>query len=230
MRRRALLFALLALAACGTPIDGATVTRGDIAGDPYVAVTPDAPTGKPTVIYLHGATTTEEQALDADHYPGIARIVEQLAQAGFPVLAIRAGGDQWGNQTAVARIAAAVDGDVVLLGSSMGALNALAYASTHPVRCVVGLVPVPDPAVVLDARPDLADSINAAGPPVDLDVEGLRFAAWYGADDDIVPPSAVEDLVGRIGPTAAATRVPGDHNGALDHVPAGDVVDFISTC
>lgn len=260
MRRILLLFAgLLLIASCTktdpnalTAPDGTTLSTGTIAGDPYLALVPTGYVAgsKRVVIYLHGATQTEAQVVNTETYPGLANIIATVARAGYPVLAIRDGGDQWGNADARSKVAAArtwaqtnlgaAPGKAIIIGGSMGGANAITYAAgaMGDVACVAGLVPVSDLGEMVARNPsNLAASITKASPDQDPTVlakdgklTGLKYRAWYGKSDEIVPAATVTKVVDAIGPTAAAIGVDGDHNGAVDHIPPADVAAFLATC
>lgn len=209
------------------------------------------------IIYCHGAIQTEAQMIDATNYPGLVSIMRAIADAGFPVLGIYAGGDQWGNATGKARVTDGVTylqgtlgakaGKVALIGGSMGGLTILNWAKDNlaSVACAVGIVPVSDVSdMVTNNRGSLAASINTAystwneatmGATYNphtyaaSGLAGLRYKCWYGASDTIVIPSTVTDVVSAIGATATGVSVAGDHTTALNNIPPADVVSFLNT-
>lgn len=208
------------------------------------------------VLFMHGATNTETQMIDNTNYPSLRAILAAVAQAGYPVLGVYAGGDQWGNATAQARMddaktylqgtVGAKTGSVVLIGGSMGGLACQNWAKAHAATtaCIVGLVPVSDLNDIKTAnRGGLAASVNTAygGSYVEATygatynphtyaatgLAGIPYKAWYGASDTIVLPATVTDVCTAAGASATAVSVTGGHDTALDNIPPADVVSFI---
>lgn len=112
-------------------------------------------TNKLGVVVVHGRGALFEQFVTP---PYAERIVYALADAGYPVMVIDAGGtDTWGNdaaQTALGNAIARMQGAAVgaglsgvhLLGFSMGGLLILNYARSHAssIRSLVAICPVVD--------------------------------------------------------------------------------------
>lgn len=237
---------LVALAASCSSGGGTVAARGETpSGASWTALTPDDATGTP-VIYLHGATQHDDQIIDDENYPFVADLGERLVEAGHPVLAVDQG-DTWGNAAALAVISEAADRfevPVVVIGGSMGGGAALSWAAAEPERvaCVAGIVPVSDlRQIVADNPSNLAVSVEGAHPdgvsesnPLELAeggrLDGLRYRAWFGTDDEVVDPATVEAVAAAIGVTASAVPVGGGHDTALDSIDVGDVVDFVEGC
>lgn len=205
-------------------------------------------------IYLHGATKDETQMVDGSA-DSVRPVVAGLAAAGHPVLGVYAGGDLWGNATALARITEAIaflqaadigakTGPVVLIGASMGGVAAQNYAKGHhsSVICMVGLIPVSDlNDIRSNNRGGLAGSIDAAYPATYVEathgatsnphtyaatgLAGVHYRAYYSTSDPIVIPSTVTETVSLIGPTAAAVPMSGGHD--VTNLPADDVIDYV---
>lgn len=209
----------------------------------------------PGIIYLHGATQNETQMIDNTNAAGLVALLATIGSAGWPILGVYAGGDQWGNATGQARIddaktylqgaLGAKAGGVALIGASMGGLSILNWAKNHlsSVLCAVGLVPVSDVSdMVTNNRQSLAGSINTAygtwnegtmGASYNphtyaaSGLAGLRYKAWYGASDTTVIPATVTDVVASIGATATGVSVAGDHNSTIGLIPTADVITFL---
>lgn len=209
------------------------------------------------ILYLHGATQNETQMIDATNYSALTTMLRTIADAGWPILGIYAGGDKWGNSTGKARVTDGVTylqgtigakaGKVALIGGSMGGLTILNWAKDNlsSVACAVGLVPVSDVSdMVTNNRGSLAASINSAYSTwneatmgatynphtyASTGLTGLRYKAWYGASDTVVISSTVTDVVTAIGATASGVSVTGDHNSAVGNIPVTDVVSFLQT-
>lgn len=110
------------------------------------------------VIFCHGVNSDATAAWTPATNPNLMDLMAQIAEAGYPVLSVDAGGAAtWGNDTAIARVGtartylqgAAVGakaGKVLLIGVSMGALNCFAYAGANAVNvaALVGFIPVSD--------------------------------------------------------------------------------------
>lgn len=143
-------------------------------------------------LYFHVAGATASTFMDST-LTGELHLIAAIAKQ-YPVLSIDAGGQSWGNATALARAAdgqtrlqgtpitpngpyGAKAGKIILIGSSMGAQLALNYAKANPtlVACVVGIIPVVDVQdIVTNNRAGLAASVNAA-------YGGAYSNATYGA-------------------------------------------------
>lgn len=104
------------------------------------------------VVLLHGATAPNQFA---DHTRwGSARIPARLAEAGIPCIAGQMGGDTYANDTALARVDAAItqlatladipSSKVHLIGVSMGAAVGVRYAATNPTKVAsfTGIIPL----------------------------------------------------------------------------------------
>jgi pimeloyl-ACP methyl ester carboxylesterase len=107
------------------------------------------------VVLLHGQDTSLLVWSDPSGSPGQASIGTALASVGFVCVAIFDEGNGWGNDAAVADIDTArlylgtlgcATDKVLLVGASMGAVDALNYTRAHPdrVAAVIGLIPGSD--------------------------------------------------------------------------------------
>lgn len=185
------------------------------------------------VIFCHGAGDTHI----APHRPqDQGKLLHALARRAT-VHTADLGGDTWGNDTGMARVADSLDllrnlgveGPVALVGMSMGVGVALNYALRNPedVACVAGVIPLTDIASTLWFA---SASVNAAYPPAyDDDVHGpdrspVQFAADLDADlpihlwaasDDIYTPYATAQAFVAARPQTELTNV-----GALGHTDA----------
>jgi pimeloyl-ACP methyl ester carboxylesterase len=116
--------------------------------------------GKPVIISLHGRGGNASQ-MNADPYTG--HFIRPLAEAGYPVLSLDAGGGfVWGNQTTLDAInlgwayAKSIlpcrTDKFILLGFSMGGLTALNYVKNYTSNVLGALTLLP--AVDLVAEHD----------------------------------------------------------------------------
>lgn len=151
------------------------------------------------VVLLHGATAPNQYA---DHTRwGSATLPARLAAAGIPCIAGQMGGDTFANDTALARIDAAItqlstlaeipSSKVHLIGVSMGAAAGVRYASTYPskVASFTGIIP-------------LSSIINT----YTNDVAGLR--ASIGTAWGVTYPTALPAGADLVTLSAAMTAIP----------------------
>lgn len=237
-------------------ISGYTATSGSTGVESFISIVPTtlAWKTKPVVVACHGASGTEEQMLGT--WPAYPRaVILAIVAAGYPVIAPYAGGNTWGNDTAMSRVTEAVaygranlgasEAPAVLLGFSMGGCNALNWAKRNraDTACVVGVVPVSDVTDIhTNNRSGLAAQINAAhstwtevGRGADYnpatfaatDLAGLHYQAWGATSDTSCLPATVEAVCTAIGGTATYTEVAGDHNSAIGAVNTSTVTSFI---
>lgn len=203
----------------------------------YVAGVPRAWSGgKPPLILCHGATDTAASIAAVD---GFRALVTALAQDHL-VVAADLGGDQWGNDTHLARIGQAIayanslgaTGKPRLAGISMGTLGALGYARANP--GAIAAVGVVIPALDLGdlyANRGFSANINAAYPPsgyndatMGTTRSPVKYAAglpadlpiglWTSSDDPYTVPSTADAFV-TARPATWRTNL-----GALGHTPA----------
>lgn len=158
------------------------------------------------VIFLHGY-----EASPASNWmtiPGTFAILKALADAGCVVLSAEAGGQStWGNSSAISAIDGAAEflesiatGPIILVGQSMGAQNAIVWASRnrHRVECVIGAIPAINIAAMAQPGQPYKSAIDAAhgglyspqDPSVDPAVlgssmVGVRTQLWAGSDDAV---------------------------------------------
>lgn len=144
--------------------------------DVYAASTPAWAGGAIGVVYCHGANGTAKSTRDYTAAPGELALIEALAAAGFAVVTADLGGPlTFANDTAITRVGqartylqgtrSAAAGKVLLVGSSMGAALALAYARANPthVYAVAGVLPLLDlNDFVLNNRSGMAASVHTA--------------------------------------------------------------------
>lgn len=231
-----------------------TVSTGELATT-ILPKYPKAPGTMPGVIYLHGNTGTAVEPLD----PAFLALVAPIADIGHPVLSGDWGGPSaWANDTALARVTAgrtylqasmgAKAGKVILVGTSMGGLTALAWAAANTtlVACVVAFLPVCDVSdVVTNNRASLAAVVNAAYSggwsqatygathnPVTMAAAGkyagLPMRLFYGTTDAIVLPSTITTLAASTGASTVATSIPGGHASAtLAGIDPATVLTFV---
>jgi S-formylglutathione hydrolase FrmB len=173
---------------------------------------------KAGIIYCHGAEGEAGGGLTWMKVPERIPMLRQLAGAGYTMVSADMGGvATWGNATAIARISSARTyiqtlagvsaGKVVLVGQSMGALNALNWARANPtlVHCVIALIPVINLTDVRDNH-GLSASIDsayaggysqatygAAHNPATFaaagGLAGIPIQCWYGTTDTLCLPA-----------------------------------------
>jgi pimeloyl-ACP methyl ester carboxylesterase len=200
------------------------------------------------VIYCHGAGQDARAAAGWDkaqpNTPATNQrlLAGKIAAAGFPLVAIDAGLDAWGNDTAITAMGQAQTylqgalgakaGKILMLGVSMGNLTALNYTRQNRalVAAVVGIMPLSDlnhyfvnsgNAASVNAAYGGAysDTTNAGGlwhnptKYAAADLAGLAYKAWYGASDTIVPPATVTNVLSLIGGTASGVSLAGQVHG-----------------
>lgn len=169
-------------------------------------------------VYCHGSGATAIQAFDSPGQNSLARLLAQRYLVSWPDL----GGETWGNDTGVARIASVVSWlrarglsrPVSLVSSSMGTLNALAYTLANPgeVGAVASAIPALDLADLHENHgPEFTALIDAAYPPsYDDATDGpthnpVRFATalpadlsiglFTSSDDPFTVPSTADEFV-----------------------------------
>lgn len=198
------------------------------------------------LLYCHGgsATALTTYASTPEH-----TLMRTLAQR-YTVMTADLGGDVFANDTHLTRIGQALDylaalgasGPALLVGTSMGAGGALAYALAHPerVQAVAGIIPGLDWGDIRDNnRGGVAASIDAAystyvdathGPthsPVrfadDLDA-ALPVALWTSADDTICTPATAAEFV-TLRPQTMRTSMGNQGHSATSVTAAIDGVD-----
>lgn len=124
-------------------------------GESDVIMRPDSASSKIGVIYVHGAEAEVGGGLTWMKISTRAILINAIADAGYTMISADLGGTgTWGNDTAISRITAAknylqsmvgvLPGKVILIGQSMGGLNAMVWASKNPnlVQCLIGAIPV----------------------------------------------------------------------------------------
>lgn len=237
-------------------ISGYTATSGSTGTESFISIVPTtlAWKSKPVVVACHGASGTEEQMLGT--WPAYPRaVILAIVAAGFPVIAPYAGGNAWGNTTAMDRITEAVayaranlgasSAPAVLIGISMGGCNVLNWAKRNRVdtACVVGVVPVSDVTDIhTNNRSGLTGQINTAystwteasrgadhNPATfaAADLAGLHYQAWGATSDTTCLPATVAAICTSIGPTATYAEVAGDHNSGIGAINTATVTGFI---
>lgn len=207
------------------------------------------------VIVCHGATAVETRFIDGVA-PQQQRIVQAIAEAGYPCLAHRQVGDAWGNDAAIAKVAlaktflqgtlGAKSGKIFLLGGSMGALLAMAYARANPtlVQGLILFLPVSDlQDIVTNNRGALAASANAAysggysnatygathNPTTfAATLSGIPVQTFYATDDTTVIPSTVTGVMTAIGGVDLHTVTGGHADAAMSGVASSTIVSFLN--
>lgn len=181
--------------------------------NPYSA---DTPTG--VVIYCSGAGE-DQQALLTDSLKTACR--NALIDAGYILVAIAAGSQNWGNDTAIEAYAD-LDrwvrtnynvANVVLWGQSMGGLSALGAAAQNKVRGVVGLLLTYPVCSLADlySRGTYTGNINTA-----YSITGIGLSTYanmtYGSDPLAMNPIAFRGVPVRVYASNGDTVVPKSTN------------------
>jgi len=194
----------------------------------------------PGIVACHGYGGAASNWVDPVNFPGSNNLATKLAAQGYPVLACDlGGGDTWAYIPTASRINDAITylqgtmkakaGKVVLLGISMGGLNALYYAGTFPanVSCVVCLAPVSDIQWTVTNNSVLATAINGVYPGGYTDATygatynpkimagnskyvGMPIQIWQGSSDTTVPPSETTAFANLV-PSATVISIAGGH-------------------
>lgn len=203
-----MLAAVLASTGCSTVDDGGlTRDRVVVDGDNTVGVVDADVTTRGVVVYFHGLDEDESILEKDDPHRSLVR---DLTDAGYAVVASRAGGNAFGNnasQLNYAELATwAADryrvSDVFFLAESMGAIAAMNLLAKDPDLRPRGLAAI-GPALNFDQAPaDYRTSIADANPdpaavdPMQLPVESLsgsNIRFYVSPSDTLVPTSANAD-------------------------------------
>jgi len=209
------------------------------------------------VLYVHGSEGVNGGAFEWLKHSERTKIITALVMAGFTVVSADLGGNYtWGNDTSMSRITAAknylhtlgvLPGKIGLIGSSMGALNALNWAAVNPsdVACVVGMIPVIDLTDVhANNRGGCAASINTAytggysegafgavhNPSTNAVTKFSSFPIqlWYGVSDVIVAPSTVTAFKDAVGASCSTYALAGGHaESTYGLIDINSIVSFI---
>ncbi|MFC8315036.1 alpha/beta hydrolase [Gordonia sp. NPDC057258] len=209
---------MLVVTACSSVDDGdLTRTRAVVDGEATLSVVDPDVTTRGVVVYFHGLDEDEAILDKDDPHRGLVR---ELADAGYAVVASRAGGNAFGNtasQANYAELAAwAVDryrvSDIFFLAESMGAIAAVNLMAEDRDLQPRGLAAI-GPALSFEQAPDdYRTAIAEANPdpaevdPMRLPVESLRgnnFRFYVSPGDTLVPTSTNADAFrGRFGAVA----------------------------
>lgn len=189
-----------------------------------------------------------------------AALIHYMVDRGHVVLSCDLGGNAtWGNGTAVARIATAIDylltlpnvaaGKVAIVGQSMGALNALNYVADFKtkVTSVSAIIPVVNlTRIHSDNQNNFAAEIAAAHGgayseavlgatrnPLTRATNGnfgtMPVQLWYGATDTLVIPSDVAAFGGFL-PKAKLYPLAGGHaESTVGLIDHNTFADFVAT-
>lgn len=221
-------------------------------GQQYTSKVPASGTVRAGVVFCHAAGGNETTMTD----PGVIdTATTYLAARGFPCVAGRLSGDNWGNdqsRTDVDELIAELDDlgaditKVAFIGLSMGDTTAFSWisdgnlASTLCVASIVGVASTQDfydnrgGEASIDTAYGGAAAWTAAQPthdPTPLAAagafDGLPCKFWYGALDTTCPPELTEALAADIGSTAILVEGPGDHFGTAGTTDPYAVASFI---
>ncbi|TSD95445.1 lysophospholipase [Gordonia rubripertincta] len=231
-------------AGCASPADGLTRTRGVVAGENTLSIWNDAVTTRGVVVYFHGLDRDETiLEMDEPH----RELTRRLTDAGYVVVASRAGGNAYGNkesqddyaELAVTAAAQHRVSDVFFLAESMGTVAAVNLMAKRPDLRPRGLAAIGPAlnfgAVADDYRPSLlgANPDVSETDPMRLPVESLagqRFRFYVSPDDVLVPTASNADAFrARFGSVADVSMIEcsGEHLNS-SCVNGGDVVSWFS--
>lgn len=207
MRRTALvmvLAAVLAVTGCSSVDDDLTRTQMVVDGENTLSVVDTNVTTRGVVVYFHGLDE-DESILEKDE-PHRA-LVRELTDAGYAVVASRAGGNAFGNEASQVNYAElatwAADryrvSDIFFLAESMGAIAAVNLLAKDPDLRPRGLAAIGPALSFEQAADNYRSSIADANPepgeidPMQLPVESLSGSnvRFYVSPDDTLVPTAV---------------------------------------
>lgn len=188
---------------CSSSGDGLTRVRAVVAGENTLSIWNDTVTTRGVVVYFHGLDRDETiLEMDASH----RELIRRLTDAGYAVVASRAGGNAYGNresqddyaELAVTAIADRRVSDLFFLAESMGTVAAVNLMAKRPDLRPRGLAAI-GPALNLAAvADDYRSSLLGANPdvsetdPMRLPVESLagQKVRFYASPDDVLVPTA----------------------------------------
>lgn len=204
------------------------------------------------VLFCHSAGATATEPL----LESWAQFVMPLAAAGHPILATDLGGPvTWGNDTIIARITTAKaylhasmgakTGKVILIGMSMGAAGALAWAGANPslVAGFVGVAPVSNITDIWNTNytgwAPIIDTCYAGGwseatygaahNPATMAAAGkyatIPTLLYSGISDPLVMPATVQYIADHAAPGSSRVAVVGQHT---IPVPTQPILDFVA--
>lgn len=213
-------------------------------------------------LIFHGSTDKAISPYKTPYGSGLpgTGLMEALAQRGIPSMSADwAGANPWGNDTAIARVgdgyswftstsaraAQAKTGKVLLAGFSMGACNALNWATRNlpSVAAIVIGIPVVDmqhmhddgiDATVMETAYGGLAAWQAALPthdPINFasTFAGVPIAAWYGDPDTdgVIRPADVEAFAAAVGSSCVLHSLgSAPHN--VNLIPSADMADFLA--
>ncbi|MFE0751285.1 alpha/beta hydrolase [Gordonia sp. NPDC058843] len=201
------LAAVLASTGCSSVDDGLTRDRVVVDGENTLSVVDANVTTRGVVVYFHGLDE-DESILDKDDPH--RDLVRDLTNAGYAVVASRAGGNAFGNKASQVNYAElttwAADryrvSDVFFLAESMGAIAAVNLLAKDPGPRPRGLAAIGPALSFEEAADDYRTSIADANPdpaevdPMKLPVESLNgsnIRLYVSPDDTLVPTSTNAD-------------------------------------
>lgn len=217
-----------------------------VSGQDDVIFTPrNGARGKRGVILLHGQLQAAD-AWNASTTPGQSSLATAIAGAGLVCISIYADGPSWGNDATIADIEAtrtylgtlgcATD-KILLVGASMGALNALNYCRANPTRvaALIGVIPACDLDDIRDNnRASAQANVNTAwslangstsatvplparaNPTADANAatiagSGAVIKLYYSTADTVIPPATVTTLATKLGVTPTVIDTTNGH-------------------
>lgn len=189
--------------ACSSPGDGLTRVRAVVDGENTLSIWNDGVTTRGVVVYFHGLDRDETiLEMDESH----RELIRRLTDAGYAVVASRAGGNAYGNTEsqndyAELTVTAAAHhrvSDVFFLAESMGTVAAVNLMARRPDLRPRGLAAI-GPALnlgavgddyrtgLLGANPDVTETDPMRLPAESLAGQSFRF---YVSPDDVLVPTA----------------------------------------
>lgn len=219
--------------------------------------------GMPIIVYCHSANGTAAEPLQYVtplHANGMTmdRLMRELAESGYMVIAPDLGLKLWGNDTQLARLTEAITyaqanggraGAVQLIGFSMGGGVAQAYAYNNPasVKSLCVFAPVTSlQDFVTNNRAGQASSVNAAyGGAYNDATHGLthspeKFASssagphvdmWYSVEDTTCVIAKANATITAYGSRCTPHLITGEHGSLeqFDGILISDVLKALDT-
>ena len=209
---------------------------------------------KPAVLHIHGVEAGNGAA-DWMNVPSRNHIFDGITDAGYTIVSCDLGGSAtWGNSVSQARIQDAytysqtlsgvADGPAILLGQSMGGLNALIFAKNNSslVRSAVLLIPVCNLADLAMSQFEAAITASIGATyseaahgaqlnPVTFGaaLNGIPMQLWYGTTDTLCKPQDALALAA-LAPSIQLMPLAGGHaESTVASIDAASIVQFMDS-
>lgn len=208
---------------------------------------------KPAVLHIHGV---EANAGAADWMSVSSRppIFKAITEAGYTIVSCDLGGSgTWGNATGQARIADAytysqtlagvLPGKVILLGQSMGGLNAMIYMKNNAAKVSKAVLLIPVCNLADLATSSFSSAITTAlgatyseathGATLNpttfgAALNGIPIQLWYGTTDTLCKP-ADSTQMGTLASSVVLKPLVGGHaESTVASIATSEIVSFIN--